>query len=274
MVAEPTNATTTLHVTAKVWQLEKKLAEERHRNGTSITLTKLRTYKGMKFSEKNNKNISTFMKYYDAKAKLTVEGFKEWTKPQAISYLMKAVEECTLKVTLAGMAILGGRATVKYVKVLNYLKAAFMDLVKSEKTLNKLTRITQCSNINIYIQEFNTLCGQTSLTITIPEATILQYFIQDLKITICMVVVAIHPVTLVTVQTLAREMDMMTTRHGNNVKAESMDTFVRSWDNRSKETCNWYGYQTITKRTTDKKPWKSQGRKESPLRPAMVMGRG
>jgi hypothetical protein len=135
----------------KFKQLEKELAEERYRNGTSTTLAKLRTYKGTKFSEKDNENISMFMECYSAKTELIVEGFKGWTEAQAISYLMRAVEKHTLEVTLTGVAILGGRATVKYVEMLNYLKAAFIDSVKSEKALNKLTCITQCSDINTYI---------------------------------------------------------------------------------------------------------------------------
>jgi hypothetical protein len=40
-------------------------------------MSKLRTYKSMKFSGKNNENISTFMKCYGTEAKLTIEGFKE-----------------------------------------------------------------------------------------------------------------------------------------------------------------------------------------------------
>jgi hypothetical protein len=117
---------------------------------------------------------------------------------QAISYLLEAVKRCALKVALTGVVILGGRTTAKYVKVLNYLKTAFVDSVKSEKMLDKLTRITQYSDINTYIREFNTLHRQTSLTITILEATILQYFIQSLKMTIHMTVAATHPITLVT----------------------------------------------------------------------------
>jgi hypothetical protein len=53
------------------------------------------------------------------------------------------VKERALEVTLTKVAILGGRTTTKYVEVLNYLKIAFMDSVKLEKTLNKLTHITQ-----------------------------------------------------------------------------------------------------------------------------------
>jgi hypothetical protein len=170
----------------------------------------------MKFSEKDNEDISTFMECYDAEAELTIEGFKGWTEPQAISYLMKAVEGCILEVTLTEVAILGGRATAKYVEMLNYLKTAFMDSVKLEKTLDKLICITQHSDINIYIREFNTLCGQTSLIITILEATILQYFIQGLKMIIHMVVAATCPITLVAAQASAREMDITVTRYGNN----------------------------------------------------------
>jgi hypothetical protein len=131
----------------------------------------------MKFSEKDNEDISTFMKCYDTEAKLTVEGFKEWTEAQAILYFMRAVEGCVLEVTLIKVAILRRRTIAKYVEVLNYLKAAFVDSVKSEKALDKLTCITQCSDIDTYIREFNTLRKQMSLTITILEATILQYFI-------------------------------------------------------------------------------------------------
>jgi hypothetical protein len=143
-----------------------------------ITLVKLKTYKSTKFLEKNNENILTFIKCYGVEAKLTVEGFKEWTELQAILYLMKAVKRRALEVTLVGVAILGvvilgGRTIAKYVEVLNYLKVAFIDLVKSEKTLNKLICITQCSDINTYIWEFNILHGQTSLIITILEVTIL-----------------------------------------------------------------------------------------------------
>jgi hypothetical protein len=116
-------------------------------------MLKLKTYKSTKFLGKNNKDISMFIKCYDAKAKLTVEGFKEWIEPQAISYLLGAVKRHTLEVTLTEVAILGERIVAKYVKVLNYLKTVFMDSVKSEKTLDKLTRITQCNNINIYIRE-------------------------------------------------------------------------------------------------------------------------
>jgi hypothetical protein len=141
---------------------------------------------------------------------------------------MEAVEERTLEVALVEVAILGGRATAKYIKVLNYLKIAFVDSVKSEKTLDKLTCIIQHSNIDTYIREFNTLHGQTSLTITILEATILWYFIQGLKMTIHMAVVATRSITLVAVQTSAREMDMVVTRHENNTKREPMDTFVKS----------------------------------------------
>jgi hypothetical protein len=86
---------------------------------------------------------------------------------------MKAVKRCALEDILIEVAILRGRTTAKYVKVLNYLKTAFIDLVKSEKTLDKLTCITQCSNIDTYIRKFNTLHGQTSLTITILEVIIL-----------------------------------------------------------------------------------------------------
>jgi hypothetical protein len=138
----------------KFKQLKKEFAEERQKKTVSTTTLKLKTYKSMKFSGKDNKNILTFMECYDAEAKLTVEGFKEWTEPQAISYLLGTVEKRTLEVTLARVAILGGRTITKYFKVLNYLKTAFMDSVKSEKALDKLIHITQHSNINIYIQEF------------------------------------------------------------------------------------------------------------------------
>jgi hypothetical protein len=40
-------------------------------------------------------------------------------EPQAISYFMEAVEECTLEVTLVEVAILGGRTIVKYVEILS-----------------------------------------------------------------------------------------------------------------------------------------------------------
>jgi Ty3 transposon capsid-like protein len=192
----------------------------------------------MKFSGKDNEDISTFMECYGAEAELMVEGFKGWTEAQAISYLLGAVEGRALEVALSGVAILGERSTAKYVKVLNYLKEAFVDSVKSEKTLDKLTRITQYSDINTYIREFNTLRGQTSLTITILEATILWYFIQDLKMTICMAVAATRPNTLVAVQASAREMDMVAMGHGNNTKGEPIDTFVKSWDDKPKGTCN------------------------------------
>jgi uncharacterized membrane protein len=72
---------------------------------------------------------------------------------------MKAVEGCALEVTLIRVAILRERAIAKYVEVLNYLKTAFVDSTKLEKTLDKLTHITQHSNIDTYIQEFNTLRG-------------------------------------------------------------------------------------------------------------------
>jgi hypothetical protein len=60
----------------------------------------------------------------------------------AILYLLETVKEHALEVALAEVAILGERTTAKYVKVLNYLKTAFIDSVKSEKTLDKLTCIT------------------------------------------------------------------------------------------------------------------------------------
>jgi hypothetical protein len=61
----------------KFKQLKKELAEKKHRNSTLTTPTKLRTYKSTKFSKKNNKDISTFMECYRAKAELIVESFKE-----------------------------------------------------------------------------------------------------------------------------------------------------------------------------------------------------
>jgi hypothetical protein len=125
----------------KFKQLKKELAEEKQKKTASTTTPKLKTYRSTKFSGKDNEDISMFMKCYDAKAKLIVEGFKGWTELQAISYLLGVVKERALEVALAEVAILGGRATVKYVKVLNYLKTAFIDSVKSEKVLEKLTCI-------------------------------------------------------------------------------------------------------------------------------------
>jgi hypothetical protein len=84
---------------------------------------------------------------------------------RSISYLIshKSSEEMCTGSCTHRVAILRGRITVKYVKVLNYLKIAFIDSVKLEKALDKLTHITQHSNINTYIQEFNTLHRQMLL---------------------------------------------------------------------------------------------------------------
>jgi hypothetical protein len=67
-------------------------------------------------------------------------------------YLIGTVKRRTLEVALVEIAILGGRTTAKYVEVLNYLKTAFVDSIKSEKTLDKLTRITQHNDIDTYIE--------------------------------------------------------------------------------------------------------------------------
>jgi hypothetical protein len=46
------------------------------------------------------------------------------------------------------------------------------------------------------------------------------------------------PITLVVVQVSVREINIAATRHGNNIKKESIDTSIENWGDKSKETCN------------------------------------
>jgi hypothetical protein len=56
--------------------------------------------------------------------------------------------------------------------------------------------------------------------------------------TIHMAVAAMHLITLVAAQAAVREMDMIVMKYRNNMKREPMDTFIRSQDDKPKETCN------------------------------------
>jgi hypothetical protein len=58
-----------------------------------------------------------------------------------------------------------------------------------------------------------------------------------------MTVAATRLITLVVAQASAREIDMTVTEHRNNMKRELIDTFIRSQDDKLKETCNWCRYQ-------------------------------
>jgi Retrotransposon gag protein len=160
----------------KYVELEKALAAAK-------ATPKLRTYKGVKFTDKDNEDITVFFVRYEVEVALTTNKFMDWTDPQTITYLTRVVKGRAFDVVSAGIATSKRDATT-YSNMVAYLKATFVDSSRVEKTLNKLTSITQRIDINTYIHDFNTLHGQVATAMIIPDTTVLRYFIQGRKMNI------------------------------------------------------------------------------------------
>jgi Ty3 transposon capsid-like protein len=201
----------------KYVELEKALAAAK-------AMPKLRTYKSVKFTSKDNEDITAFFICYKAEVALTTNKFVGWTDPQAIMYLIRAVEGRAFNMISAGIAT-SKRDAITYSNVVAYLKVTFVDSSRVEKVLDKLTSITQCTNINTYIRDFNTRRGQVTTAMIVPNATVLRYFIQGLKMNIRMGIAAVRPATLALVQEISHGMEVAAGGHSkDNGKSKAMDT--------------------------------------------------